>query len=347
MMPRAKGLDDGAEMEDAPITEHLPWFRFHVSLLEDPRAQRLDGETFKLYINSLCHCWRKNGVLPKFDELAWHLRLDAGVRLEPMIDELVQRGLLAKTGEEIRIPPQTLEKIYCRSDSSTERVRRHRNRTSDDAGETKALDSERNVTSSVSETFKSREEESREEENRQKRVSDFFDEFWKLYPKKKNRQRATEEYRKAIHGHEEMVPVILAAIASQRDQLIEPGERYCPDASTWLNQRRWEDEAAKSDTLGPVLAAWSEKSSAFAFVPIAGINPEFSGLLVAAVILACCMCLRDRQGRPLLSVAALLLSRGLFALAQGYDQFYLGMAIALRTFRTETAAAWRDAEESR
>ncbi len=77
------------------------------------------------------------------------------------------------------------------------------------------------------------------------------------------------------------------------------------------------------------------------------ITPELSGLLVAAVLLACFMCLRNRRGRPLLSVAALQVSKALFAFAQGFDAFYLGVAIALQTFRRETAAAWRNAEEVR
>ena len=76
------------------------------------------------------------------------------------------------------------------------------------------------------------------------------------------------------------------------------------------------------------------------------ISPESSGLLIAAVLLVCCLFLRNRRGRPLLSVAALQASKALFAFAQGFDAFYLGVAIALRTFRRETAAAWRNAEES-
>jgi hypothetical protein len=43
----------------------------------------------------------------------------------------------------------------------------------------------------------------------------------------------------------------------------------------------------------------------------------------------------------------MLLSKALFAFAEGYDMLYAMVAIALRVFLRETAAAWRNAEEVR
>jgi hypothetical protein len=81
--------------------------------------------------------------------------------------------------------------------------------------------------------------------------------------------------------------------------------------------------------------------------PAPAITPDVSGFLVAAVVLVCSLCLRNRRGRPLVSVAAMLFSKALYAFAQGFDQFHFGVVIALRSFRREAAAAWRNAEEDR
>ena len=48
-----------------------------------------------------------------------------------------------------------------------------------------------------------------------------------------------------------------------------------------------------------------------------------------------------------LSVAVGAVSRALFALAEGYARFHTGVDAAAAAGRSETVAAWRDAEVSR
>lgn len=68
-----------------------------------------------------------------------------------------------------------------------------------------------------------------------------FDEFWKLYPRSQNKQGSLKAYKRAMKevSHE----FIMGAL---RQQLHSPGysltTTHIPYASTWLNNKRWEDE---------------------------------------------------------------------------------------------------------
>jgi hypothetical protein len=51
------------------------WFRLYNEVLNDPKVQRLDGETFKSWINILCLASQNAGVLPCQADLAFALRI--------------------------------------------------------------------------------------------------------------------------------------------------------------------------------------------------------------------------------------------------------------------------------
>ena len=69
-----------------------------------------------------------------------------------------------------------------------------------------------------------------------------FDQFWKLYPKKKSRKDALKAWNKLSPGAE-LQAVMIAALANHcasRDWAKEGGQ-YIPNAATWLNGERWHD----------------------------------------------------------------------------------------------------------
>lgn len=76
-----------------------------------------------------------------------------------------------------------------------------------------------------------------------------FEAFWKAYPRKESKAQAKKSFAKVT------VPLetLLQALATQKqsDQWRRDGGQYIPYASTWLNQRRWEDgvptQAAKTE----------------------------------------------------------------------------------------------------
>lgn len=77
-----------------------------------------------------------------------------------------------------------------------------------------------------------------------------FERFWSAYPRHVGKRSAEKAFAK-LRPDEALLDVMLAALARQRqsDQWRRDGGQFIPHAATWLNGRRWEDEAgpARSD----------------------------------------------------------------------------------------------------
>lgn len=70
-----------------------------------------------------------------------------------------------------------------------------------------------------------------------------FDQFWKLYPKKKSRKDAVKAWEK-LKPDAELRQTMLTALTSHcvsRDWTKDDGQ-YVPNAATWLNGEKWQDE---------------------------------------------------------------------------------------------------------
>lgn len=67
-----------------------------------------------------------------------------------------------------------------------------------------------------------------------------FDEFWNLYPKKKGRAACESKWKRS--KLDEIANVIIAKLTNQVQFDDEWLRGYAPNPSTYLNQRRWEDE---------------------------------------------------------------------------------------------------------
>ena len=88
-----------------------------------------------------------------------------------------------------------------------------------------------------------------------------FERFWRAYPRKVAKQVAMKAFEK-IDPDEALLETMIAAIGKWKttDQWNEAGGQYIPHPSTWLNQRRWEDELPKAGTVkGSVMAQQYEQ----------------------------------------------------------------------------------------
>lgn len=75
-----------------------------------------------------------------------------------------------------------------------------------------------------------------------------FDQFWKLYPRKTAKAKACREWLK-IKPDQALFAKIMEALATHaasRDWLKDGGQ-FIPHPSTWLHQKRWEDELMPSN----------------------------------------------------------------------------------------------------
>jgi hypothetical protein len=88
-----------------------------------------------------------------------------------------------------------------------------------------------------------------------------FERFWATYPRHAGKQAAAKAFAK-IDPDEELLGLMLAAVARQRtsDQWQRDGGQFVPHAATWLNGRRWEDEAPPTGQASPRAGANSPSS---------------------------------------------------------------------------------------
>lgn len=74
-----------------------------------------------------------------------------------------------------------------------------------------------------------------------------FDDFWKQYPKKANKVAAQKAWKKQKVGSDLLTQIITAVEKAKNcEQWRKDNGQYIPFASTWLNNRRWEDEIGPS-----------------------------------------------------------------------------------------------------
>ena len=70
-----------------------------------------------------------------------------------------------------------------------------------------------------------------------------FDEFWAVYPNKRDKSKACELWQK-LAPDAALKKQIIAAVKQQAksDEWTKDGGQFVPYPSTWLRRRRWEDE---------------------------------------------------------------------------------------------------------
>lgn len=106
------------------------WFRFHDEALNDPKIQKLDGETFKAWVNMLCIASQNNGVLPSIDDLAFALRRSPN-DVQTLVERLLNGGLIDKRNggaNGAHYAPHGWDKRQYKSDTSNDRVKRYRDK---------------------------------------------------------------------------------------------------------------------------------------------------------------------------------------------------------------------------
>jgi hypothetical protein len=74
----------------------------------------------------------------------------------------------------------------------------------------------------------------------------WFNEFWNIYPKKKDKERAQKAFMR-IKPTQELFAQMKRAIENQKKSAQWKDAQYIPYASTWLNGKRWEDEIPLSE----------------------------------------------------------------------------------------------------
>ncbi len=208
------------------------WFRFYHEVLDDPKVQRLSPKTFKIWINVLCLAARYGGVLPNSTDVSFALRvsLDKAIALLTLLHS---KGLL-DCKEGVYSPHRWSDRQF-KSDGSTERVKRFRERSSNVSETANATGPEQNRTDTPivpkGTTY-----------------TPAFEEFWKSYPRATGKGAAFKAW-KAAKPNPDILTAMLVAIDIQKksEQWTRSNGQFIPNPATWINQRRWEDEQRKPE----------------------------------------------------------------------------------------------------
>lgn len=104
------------------------WFRFYTEALDDPKVQRLDPVLFKAWVNLLCLAKKNDGILGSIEAIAFALR-ETEETVSSWIKTLSELGLF--DSKKNTWEPHNWRKRQYKSDSSTDRVKRFRERTKD------------------------------------------------------------------------------------------------------------------------------------------------------------------------------------------------------------------------
>ena len=110
------------------------WFRLYDEMLDDPKAQRLPPQDFKVWINLLCLASRNDGKLPCVSDIAFALRITENDAVT-MVERLCIAGLIDKRNggpDGFRYAPHGWDKRQYKSDNSADRVKKHREKRNDE-----------------------------------------------------------------------------------------------------------------------------------------------------------------------------------------------------------------------
>lgn len=220
----------------------MQWFRFYHEALDDPKVQTLDAETFRDWVNLLCLCCRMNGELPKaVEQIAFVLRRSPDACLT-VLSRLADAGLLDRRNggpNGMHYAIHAWDKRQYKSDTSTDRVKRFRERYKD-VSETVT------VTPPDTETETETDKKIKNTPLPPSRGNDGFDLFWEAYPRKVGKGAAAKAWRVATRK------ASADEIVSSVKRFSWPDDKqFIPHPSTWLNAERWTDEASKPASFTP------------------------------------------------------------------------------------------------
>ncbi|MGG2046753.1 hypothetical protein [Burkholderia gladioli] len=100
---------------------------------------------------------------------------------------------------------------------------------------------------------------------------DAFQTFWKAYPRKDAKVQARKAFEK-LSPDDDLQAQILDSLAKFKacDQWVREDGKYVPFASTWLNQRRWEDETTPTQPPRPPAASGYVQHNAATIAGLSG-----------------------------------------------------------------------------
>ena len=229
------------------------WFRMYAEFVNDPKVQMLTETDQRRYIMLLCIRCSNDHVTLQDEEVTFMLRISNESWLQ------TKAVLLSKNLINEHNFPTNWDKRQYASDSSKDRVAKFRANKK----QINSIDNEDVTKCNADVTLQKQAsnaiEKNRVEKNRvdinksfnkdlsaqeQKEFEETFLQFWESYPKKRGKAEAMKAWLK-LKPDERLTAVIFTAVSkakTQDAQWLKDNGIYIPDPTTYLNQKRWEDE---------------------------------------------------------------------------------------------------------
>lgn len=213
------------------------WFRMYSEFSTDPKVQMLSEVMQRRLIMLLCMRCSNDLVTLHVTEIAFQLRISDD-DLKVTKELFVSKGFIDSNWNVLN-----WDKRQFRSDSSAERVSKHR--------EKKKRDSNADVT--LQKRSSNALEQNRTEQIKDVSANaDLFERFWKIYPRHTAKQTARQAWDKLkLKPNDPRIDEMrhgLAVAKQSRDWLKDDGQ-FIPHAATWLKQARWTDEIKPANVI--------------------------------------------------------------------------------------------------
>lgn len=198
-----------------------PWFRLYSEFATDPKVQMLSETDQRRYIMLLCIRCSNENVTLQDSEVTFCLRIT------PQEWSITKANLLAKNLITEGNNPTSWDKRQFTSDSSAERVARHRKKVKQQCNVT-VTPPEQNRTEQIQNT---------------KAAPDGFERFWKSWPvtdRKQAKGKCLAAWKKASAERDAAVILAHVEFLKSTESWRKDGGQFIPSPLVYLNQRRWE-----------------------------------------------------------------------------------------------------------
>ncbi len=217
-----------------------PWFRLYHRMIDDEKMRLLAFEDRWHFIAILC--LKADGLLDEEESSLKQRKIAVklGVQLREL-DEIKRR--LSEVGlVDDDMQPIAWDDLQYKSDTSTDRVRKYREKTKPKHSETEC-----NVSGNVSVTAQETDTETDITSSLRSDVSvkpdfdaEFEKQFWTVYPRRAGKGQALKAFKAARKRVD--LETILVGVRRYADERRGENPEFTKHPATWLNGQCWTDE---------------------------------------------------------------------------------------------------------
>lgn len=248
------------------------WLKLKEDFFQSKRIKKLrnmaGGDTYLIiYLKLQLKAMKTDGIIT-FDHLEQDIATELALDLDETPDNvaatmlyLLHCGLAESSDNEAFFFPYAVENVGSEN-SSAQRVREYRDRQKAlhcNTSETHVkricngeIEIEKDIDKDIDNIPPISPKGDRKVKKKPPLDEESFETFWKAYPRKVAKAKAKESFAR-INPDAEQLQLMLTALEKQKrsQQWTKDNGQFIPHPTTWLNQKRWEDEGIQVENEPP------------------------------------------------------------------------------------------------